>query len=163
MIIYGSEYGYTSECVQNLAKEIDGDVLTINVCKEIAPDIKEFDNLIIGGSIYMGQIQKKIKEFCTKNIAQIQTKKLGLFLSCGVAENFETHLANSFPEELLKCTTSKQCFGGELRLSKMKFMHKTIANMMLKMQEKAGNPPIKQFPENIAKLADTFKMQTEPI
>lgn len=27
------------------------------------PDITEFNNIVIGGSIYMGQIQKEVKKF----------------------------------------------------------------------------------------------------
>ena len=61
IIVYSSKYGYTEDCVNSLAEKIDGEVSTFNIYTEKIPSIDEFDNIIIGGSIYMGQIQKKLK------------------------------------------------------------------------------------------------------
>lgn len=156
LIVYASEYGYTKDCVESLARQIGGETLVINANNEKVLEISNFDNILVGGSIYMGQIQKNIKEFCTRNLPELLGKNLGLFISCGFPENFDMHLKNSFPSQLLETANYKECFGGELRMDRMKFIHKTITKMMQKAQEKEGKASIEQFPERITKLAQGF-------
>ena len=156
MIVYGSTYGYAKECVRQLTGKLEGEVVAVNAMTGAIPSIKGFDQMIIGGSIYMGQIQKKVKEFCTVNASELGGKKLGLFLCCGLPENFEQSMKNSFPEKLLEKAAVKENFGGELRVGKMKFLHKMMTNMMLKASEKEGKQPPKAAPENILKLAEAM-------
>lgn len=77
-------------------------------------------------------------------------------MCCGLPENFEQSLKNSFPEELLNRAIAKECFGGELRTAKMSIAHKMITVLMKKAAAKEGKEPIKQMSENIAKLAAIF-------
>ena len=156
LIIYGSTYGFTKECVTKLKEQIKGEVTVVNIMTDGEPSIDEYDNIIIGGSIYIGQIQKNVKNYCIANINKIKNKKLALFLSCGLPENFEENLKNSFPDELIKKAVAKECFGGELRIEKMKFSHKMITKMMTKSTAKEGKQPPKQIPENIAKIASVI-------
>jgi menaquinone-dependent protoporphyrinogen oxidase len=161
LIIYSSKYGYTQECAIKLSELINGDVTLVNGAKEKIPSIQEFDNVIIGSSIYIGLINSKIGKFCTENVDILKTKNLGFFISCGMPENFELHLDNSFPAELLSIAKSKLCFGGELRIDKMGFFHKIITGMMIKAREKDKQPSIESFPYNITKMADTFNEMEE--
>src|SRR5665648_937266 len=80
LIIYASTYGYTKECVEKLKELIDGEVIITDIKKDDVPSSDEFDNIIIGGSIYMGQIHKKLKEYCTANLNLLLNKKIALFL-----------------------------------------------------------------------------------
>ena len=154
LIVYASTYGYTKDCVEELKKQLGGDVVLANVMSGTIPALDSFDNIIIGGSIYMGQIQKKVKLFCSKNMDEILTKRLGLFLCCGLPENFLEHLNQAFNEELIKKALVKECFGGELRTEKMNFAHKAITNLMKKAMEKDGKLETMQMPGNIKKLAE---------
>ncbi len=156
LIVYGSTYSYAKECVKKLTGKLEGEVTVVNAMTEMIPGIKGFDQVIVGGSIYMGQIQKKVKEYCAVNASELGGKKLGLFLCCGLPENFEQAIKNSFPEKLLEKAAAKENFGGELRVEKMKFMHKMMTNMMLKASEKEGKQPPKAAPENILKLAEAM-------
>ncbi|MBU3189682.1 flavodoxin domain-containing protein [Clostridium bowmanii] len=153
IIIYSSTYGYTKDCASELSKQLKGEVLLVNVSTDKIPSLNEFDNVVIGGSIYMGQISKKIKAYCTSNIDLLKNKRVGLFLCCGLPENLEKNIKNSFPEELLKKAISLQSFGGELRAEKMKLTHKILTGFMKKSAAKEGKALAKQMPENIAKLA----------
>ena len=157
LIVYGSTYGFTKDCVQKLAGQLEGDVVTANAMTEEIPNANQFDNVIVGGSIYMGQIQKKIKEFCAANEKLLSSKKLGLFLCCGLPENLEQSMKNSFPESLMGKAAAKGCFGGELRMNRMKLMHKMISNMMLKAAEKEGKKPPEPIYGNIAVFADAMR------
>lgn len=153
LIVYGSTYGYARECAQRLAQALGGEVTAADADKERIPDISGFDAVIAGGSVYMGQVQKGVKKFCEDNAAELSGKRLGLFLCCGLPENFEQNAKNIFPEALREKAAAIECFGGELRTEKMKFMHRTISNMMKKTNEKEGKQDPKPMPENITKLA----------
>jgi len=154
IIIYGSKYGYTEDCVKSLADQIKGEVFLFNISNEKIPSIDEFDNIIIGGSIYMGQIQKKLKLYCTQNVNSLVNKRLSLFLCCGLPESFEQTLKNSFPDELLKKAVAKECFGGELRTDRMNFADKMISAFMKKAAAKEGKTEVRQMSKNIFKLAE---------
>lgn len=153
VIIYGSTYGYAKDCVKKLSEQINGEIFLVNVSTDIIPKVDEFDNVIIGGSIYMGKIQKKVKAFCDLNIDLLKNKRVGLFLCCGLPENFELNMKNSFGEELLSRSIGKECFGGELRTDKMNFAHKLITKLMEKVSAKEDKGPMKPMPQNIVKLA----------
>ncbi len=153
IIVYGSTYGYAEECVQKLSKALNGEVTAVNAEKERIPEISGFDAVIAGGSVYMGQVQRGVKKFCEENAAELSGKKLGLFLCCGLPENFEQNAKNIFPEVLREKAAAIECFGGELRTEKMKFRHKTITNMMKKANRKEGKEGAIPMPENISKLA----------
>ena len=153
IIIYSSTYGYAKECTKKLAEQLKGETFLVNVSTDTIPSIDKFDNVIIGGSIYMGQIQKKLKEYCASNVDLLKNKRLGLFICCGLPENFEQNTKNAFPEELLKKAIVIEFFGGELRIEKMNLVHKILTGVMKKAAAKEGKESIKQMPENIARLA----------
>jgi len=153
IIIYATKYGYTQDCVNELKQQLKGDVLAVNILTDTISNLDAFDNVIIGGSIYMGQIQKKLKGFCEKNLSTLLTKNVGLFLCSGLPENFEQNLATAFPQELLDRAVSMECFGGELRMDKMKGPDRIISGMMRKAAAGQGKADVKKMPENIAKLS----------
>ena len=153
IIIYSSTYGYAKDCASELSKQLKGEVLLLNLSTDTIPSINEFDNVVIGGAIYMGQISKKIKAYCTSNADLLKNKRVGLFICCCLPENVEKNIKNAFPEELLKKAISVEFFGGELRIEKMKFAHKVLTGLMQKVAIKDGKTLAKQMPENIAKLS----------
>lgn len=133
LIIYGTKYGSVEKCSEMLKNKLNGEVTVVNIKKDKLPSMNSFDNVIIGGSIYAGNIQKEIKEFCLKNIVELKEKKLGLFI-CGMSEGEagEKQMNNSFPEELLKRAIIKKCFGGEFIFNKMNFIERFIIKKMSK-------------------------------
>lgn len=156
IIIYGSTYGYARDCAKKLSEQLKGEVFLVNVSTDIIPKVDEFDNVVIGGSIYMGRIQKKIKAYCDLNLDMLKNKRVGLFLCCGLPDNFEQNMKNSFSEELLSRAIVKECFGGELRTAKMSLAHKIITGLMkkaLSKEGKEGKETTKPMLQSIDKLA----------
>lgn len=153
LIIYASTYDNAKDCVEQLKKQLEGEVCVANVMSDTMPCLDAFDNIIIGGSIYMGHIQKKLKIYCNQNLKSFVNKRLALFLCCGLPENFEQSLKNAFPHELLKKATAKECFGGELRTDRMNFAHKMISGLMKKIAAKEGKSEVRLMSENISSLA----------
>lgn len=154
LIIYSSKYGYTRECVEKLKIRLDGEILAVNVKNDKIPDIGGFDNIIVGSSVYMGQINKKLKEYIAQNLGVILQKRAALFICCGLPENLDATLKNAFPEELRQKAVAVECFGGELNTDKMKGLDKIMTNVMKKAAAKEGKPDAKPMPENIEKLAN---------
>jgi menaquinone-dependent protoporphyrinogen oxidase len=152
LILYATQYGFTADCVQTLSKKLAGEVTTADLQKEKAPDINGYDSVIVGGSVYMGRVQEEVKAFCAKNADALAKKNVGLFLCCGLPANFHQHVENAFPAALVQKAKAVACFGGELRMDRMKFLHKTLAKAMSK---NAAELP-KLNPQAIDEMADTM-------
>jgi menaquinone-dependent protoporphyrinogen oxidase len=150
LIIYASKYGATEKCSNLLKDKLHNEVEIVNIKKESIPEINMFDKIIIGGSIYMGKIQKEVNQFCLKNASVLKNKKLGFFICC-MSENevAEKQINNSFPEELLKNAVARGCFGGEFNFKKMNF----IEGVIIKKISKTSEDSSKLLKENINEFA----------
>ncbi len=156
LVLYASTYGLVEEMAIKLGDQIEGEVDCINLMENESLDLAQYDKVVIGGSIYMGQIQKKMKQFCIKNTLELTEHSLYLFLCCGIATQLETYLENAFPKTLLDHSSARISFGGALDLGKMKFVHRALTKMMLKNSEKEGRPAPKPKYDAIEYLAKTI-------
>ncbi len=152
LIVYAGKYDCTKDCSHKLKKLLNNQVIIADI-KSGVPDLNSFDNIIIGSSIYMGQADKKLKAFISKNISVLLSKKIGLFLVCGFTDKHIETVNNVFPAELIKHAASVECFGGEIRKEKMGFMHKKIVDVLEKEVDLSA---IHLIPENISKMASVF-------
>ncbi|MEX1376188.1 MAG: flavodoxin domain-containing protein [Eubacteriales bacterium] len=152
LIVYGSKYGYTASCAEELRNQMSGDV-TVADAKQKIKNVAEYDNVIMGGSIYMTMPNKHVKAFAKKNMKVLMDKKVGLFLCCGGIEKFDEFLAKTFPAELIEKAYAKECFGGKMNKENMSGFHKKIVEMIEKDE---SQPPMKSLEENIGKLAEKF-------
>lgn len=158
LIIYSTTYGYTKECAEELSKKIIGsDIVDLKSIKDAKALLQAYDTIIIGSSIYMGQISKVLNQFLKENIELLKTKKIALFLCCGLAEKYEETMNTVFSKELIDIAIAKEFFGGVLNIEKMKFIHKIIAKLMKKVIEKEGLSEVKPIDENIDKLVEKLK------
>lgn len=137
IIVYGSKYGCTEKCAEMLSKKLTGTVELCNIKKEKVPDLTQYDNVIIGGSIYVGKIQKEVTEFCLHHANTLKEKKIGLYICCMNTKEAEMQLDHAFPEELLSNAAVKECFGGEFRFKKMNMIERFIVKMVSK-SDKSG-------------------------
>ena len=150
LIIYASKYGCTEKCSNLLKDKLHGEVEIVDIKKESIPEITLFDNIIVGGSIYMGRIQKEISQFCLNNISMLEKKNLGFFICCmNENEIAEKQINTSFPEGLLKNAVATGCFGGEFTFKKMNFLEKFI----IKKISKTNKDSSKLLQGNIDKFA----------
>ena len=151
LIVYATKYGCTEKCASMLAKKLTGEVELLNLNSGKAQEIGKYDKVIIGGSIYIGKIQKEVSEFCEKNLTELKNKKIGLFI-CGMQEGeaIESEIKAGYPESLLTIATAKACFGGEFILSNMKFLDKLIVKNITKTNKDVS----KIYEENINSFAE---------
>lgn len=149
LIIYASKHGSAETCSKLLKGKLTGEVNVVNIKKDTIPDLASFDKIIIGGSIYVGKIQKEISSFCSKNLNELKKKKLGLFICCMNKESEEMELNTAFPKELLDCAVSKEIFGGEFRLRDMNMLERFAVKVISKTDKEVSM----LSEENISKLA----------
>ncbi|MCK5812427.1 MAG: hypothetical protein KAG94_05975 [Clostridiales bacterium] len=158
VIIYASRYGYTKDCTQLLADQLKGETIVIDADNQKEIDISEYNQVIFGGSVKIGQLQRSITTFALTHKKELLKKKLGIFVSCGDKSNYMKYLQDSLSKELLSHASLIECFGGEFRKENMKFFEKRMVNVMEKANEqKGGRPPIPMF-ENIKKMATEFSV-----
>lgn len=140
LIVYSSKYGCTEKCAKLVSKELNDEVDIINLKETKEIDISKYDKVIIGGSIYIGKIQKEVTEFSTKYLDKLKNKHIGLFI-CGMQENdaIQTELYQNFPPELIKMAVAKECLGGEFIIDKMNFMDKVIVKKVSKVTSNKSN------------------------
>lgn len=152
LIIYGTKHGSAKKCSEILKGKIKGDVTVVNAVKDNIPDLSMFDTIIVGGSIYMGNVQKEIKEFCLKNSSVLKNKRVGLFICCMNKENTDAQLNNAFPKELLDSAICKDSFGGEFIFKTMNFMERFIVKKISKTDKDISEINDKNIDEFVGKI-----------
>lgn len=153
LILYGSTYGFTEQCAKTLAQKMGGQADLVNIGKNEQTNLAGYDAVVLGSSIYMGQVNKKLKDYMDRHVDELKAKKVGLFLCSGLPENLEQNFTSNFPRQLLEVAVAREHFGGVLDKSKMSFGHKMITNMMESATKKDGKPAPAPKPENIGRLA----------
>lgn len=154
LIVYSSKYGCTEQCAKILSEELKGEADLINLKNVKDINISKYDTVIIGGSIYIGKIQKEVAGFCAKNLDILKEKRIGLFI-CGMQkeEEIQSELNNNFPPELLKIAVAKEHFGGEFRFDKMNFLERMVVRKVSNISSDQSNI----LRDNINKFAKAMK------
>lgn len=159
-IFYASKYGTTEKAVKRLKENLKGygypvTIFNINKDRPVLNEKKSFDLILVGGSIYMGKIQKEVTNFCEKNEEILLNDTLGLFLCCGGEEDFESQLSNNFSDDLINHASLKGYFGYAYNLEKMNFLYRKIIKKVAKISSSENaikNEAIEVFAQNVKKL-----------
>lgn len=140
LIVFSTKHGCTEKCVKILSKELKDNVDLVNLNTSKDTNISKYDKVIIGGSIYIGRIQKEVRDFCSKYLGELKDKKIGLFI-CGMQEgdSINTEINQNFPKELIEMATVIKHFGGEFDFSKMNFFEKLIVKIVAKTSSNKSN------------------------
>lgn len=149
LVVYASKYGCAEKCAKMVANKLKDNVDLINLKDTKNVDFSKYDKVIIGGSIYIGKIQKEVTEFCSKYLDVLKNKSIGLFI-CGMQEDaaIEAEINTNFPQELLKIAQAKEHLGGEFIFEKMNFFEKMIVKKVSKITSNKSNV----LEDNISKL-----------
>ena len=137
IIIYTTKYGSVEKAANILKNKINGDIRLVNLIKEKAPELGSYDLVILGGSVYVGSVQKELKKFASDNLSLLQDKKIGLFI-CGAQptdEELQRELKGSFPSELYDKAAAKGVFGYEFDFGKLGFLHKLMIGKIAGVKE----------------------------
>ena len=120
-----SHHGTTRKIVKQMAHYLGEENTTvIDLKKGDVPDLDSYDSILIGGSIHVGQIQKKIRMFCVAYEDVLLLKRIGLFMCSLDTADQNQEYNSAFPERLRKHALAHGFFGGELLLDKMSLFEK---------------------------------------
>lgn len=125
LIVYATTHGCTENIANRIAKGIETDY--IYNCKNETPDLKEFERVILGGSIIAGSVNSKLKKWVKKNRSELLNRRLHIFLSAG--EDNPDYITNSFSEDLLTHASDTIFVGGEYYADRSKGFMKFIMKM----------------------------------
>jgi menaquinone-dependent protoporphyrinogen IX oxidase len=135
-VLYGTWCGSSRDAAVWISEGMGGIADVFDVREN--PDLKEFDHVIIGGSIRGGVTSKELQEYIKKNKGGLREKARGLFAVCGnmqkpvgpqqTAQFIDNHLAK------LSGTGNvpSKVFLGRITKS---LMEPKIAQMMAKMED----------------------------
>lgn len=153
LITYASKYGCAADCAAHLKDQLSSNVTMVDINKSDQKiELENFDTIIIGGSIYAGQLySKELRTFCKNHVDDLIKKNIGLFICCAQPDTSDL-FAKNFPPKLLEHAKTTMTFGSEARLEEMKFIDKTI----LKAVTKGDFSSFKISHDNIKKFAKIF-------
>ena len=165
LIIYSTKWGVSKACAQMLADRLTPS-FDITVCdiQDTPPSPEAFDVAVIGGSIRMGKLNKKLKEYLKAHADLLNTRHAALFLCCGFTENFDDYARMQFPKNI-SADLGVHFFGGELKPQKLTGVDRILVKMLrsevLRDDFEAPDPDISPLPEiipeNIFRLADSIR------
>lgn len=138
-IVYATTHGTTQKVVDIINKELKGEATVFNLKKLKRVEISDFEQVIIGGSIHAGCIQRCVKKFCQQNMVSLLQKRVVLFI-CGMNEkDFPTELKNAYPELLRKHAAYCTAVGGEFLFNRMNFLERFIVKRITGLSQTVSN------------------------
>ena len=133
IILYATKHGAAAEIARRIAIHIDGAV--VHDLKKPAPDLAEYDCVIVGASVYVGMFRKEAKAFLSQNAGILCKKKLGLFAS-GLSPAEEQQIfTNNVLKEVLQSAKTAVFLGGIFDPKKAGFAKRLIVKVAAKQSK----------------------------
>jgi menaquinone-dependent protoporphyrinogen oxidase len=135
-IIYASKHGTTEKVAGSIAEKLSetNDVKLFSLKENPNSDIREFETVILGSSVYAGQASGRMKSFCKTNESVLLEKKTGLFV-CGMQpdkEQQKKELKDAYSDVLLEKAVVTGFLGGEFLFEKLNFFERLIVKKIAK-------------------------------
>ncbi|MBO5416436.1 MAG: hypothetical protein J6A83_07395 [Clostridia bacterium] len=133
LIAYTSKHGTTAECATVLADRLTGgnEIDLIDMKCQMPISAEYYDVVILGSSVRMGHISKKVKRYIKDNMEALAEKQTAVFLCCGFPDEFEEYVNTQFPKKF-NPSLGYHCFGGELKPEKVKGIEKLMVRAIRK-------------------------------
>lgn len=131
IIAYSSTHGTAAECARRLAQKIQNAEVVDLKKKMIDPS--GYDCVILGSSVYGGQVQQEVQNYCKKYLGILLQKPLGIYLTCLTQDKAEIRwfLENGFPNEIVEHLTALCTPGGAVYFTKMNFLERNVSKIFL--------------------------------
>ncbi len=162
LIIYATRNGVSKKAAEMLAQKLqsysDVEIYDIN---DGPPRPNGYDVAIVGGSIRMARLSKKLKRYIKENAEALSSMESAAFICCGLTNDFEDYVTTELPKSV-KFSLGVECFGGELKPDKLHGFDKILTYMMRQSiltqdPDKSGRDMIELpeiFPDTIYALAE---------
>lgn len=135
IIIYASKYGSGEDIANKIKQGLPQDTICVKVDDAQDIDLNRYEQVILGSSIYVGRINKKLKKYVDTNLQTLLNKRVAFFISRGIKEPaIEALLQQNLPNLVSHFYCIKD-LGGELRRDRMGFMERKIVGVMSKQKD----------------------------
>ena len=165
LIIYATKNGVAKKAAEKLADELSAtNEISIYDINDNPPSPETFDVVVLGGSIRMTKLNKKLKAYLKAHLNIISEKHSAFFICCGIIRDFEDYKITELPSKI-KFSLGIECFGGELKPDKVhgfdklltKIMRQKILTQDSDLAKSSGLELPEFMPENILALAERIK------
>lgn len=133
LIAYATKHGTTERLAKLLADKLNGEITIHDFKSKKGINLTEYDAVIVGGSIHVGEIQKVVRDFAQSNHDALSKKHLGLFLCCMDKEKAQFQFEKAFPQSLRDVALANGLFGGEFLFDKMNFFERWATKKIAKV------------------------------
>jgi menaquinone-dependent protoporphyrinogen oxidase len=147
LVAYGTRYGSTTgiaEKIRSVLERNDIEVDLVNLGKERVTGLEEYEFIVIGSGIQVGNWTKESLRFLEKNAVEINQKKHALFVTSGLArdkskqEEYTEQYLNQVAEKYGLNPISVGLFVGSFDMNKYNFPVKLLMKVMTKDLEEEG-------------------------
>jgi menaquinone-dependent protoporphyrinogen oxidase len=154
-VIFATKYGSVRKASEILASKLPGDTDIFNINEGI-PVLSGYENVVIGGSVYMGKIQASIRKYMRENMNELLQKKIGLFINSSERdqEKNRKQFEISFPEELRSTAAAEGFFGDEINIERVNLLDKIMLRLIKNVTESYSNISEEKITGFAAKLSD---------
>jgi menaquinone-dependent protoporphyrinogen oxidase len=139
LIAYGTKYGTTRKAAEEIAKSLPGEVALVDLKENKDLDVCAYDAILIGASVYGGNIQREVRSFFDQNHHDLVAKPYGLFIAAGndleVERNYRVYVGKTIYDQ----AEIREYIGYSYDFSKMNFFEKTIIKKVSKVTENVEN------------------------
>lgn len=130
LIVYATRNGVSKRAAEMLAQKLqnfsDVDLYDIN---SLPPSPDGYDVAVVGGSIRMTRLDKKLKKYIKENANTLSNMNSAAFICCGLTNDFNDYVTTEIPKSI-KFSLGIECFGGELKPDKLRGMDKIVTYIM---------------------------------
>ena len=165
LIIYATKHGVSKRAAERLADELRStNEISLYDINDSPPAPIGFDVIILGGSIRMTKLNKKLKKYLKEHIDAITNMPSAFFICCGIIRDFEDYKTTELPTKI-KFSLGVECFGGELKPDKIHGFDKLLVRIMRQsiltqdpdLAESSGLELPEFMPENVLALAERIR------
>lgn len=165
LIIYATKNGVSKIAAERLSEQLSSsNEISLYDINDNPPAPNTFDVIVLGGSVRMTRINKKLKKYIKKYLNEISNMPSAFFFCCGIIRDFDDYKATELPSKI-QFSLGIECFGGELKPDKLKGFDKLVVKAMRQSiltqdsdLRNSSNLELPEFmPENVLALAERIK------
>ena len=161
LIVYASRWGAARYCAELLRDKLNKRHSVTCVDVALAPDPREFDVAVVGGSIRYERLDKRLRQYIKAHRETLEQMPAAFFLCCAFAVEWEDYADAQLPHRM-QFSLGRHCFGGELKPEKargidrflIKRMRGHIRSRDFEEGDKNEYPLPELFPEHVSLLAE---------
>jgi menaquinone-dependent protoporphyrinogen oxidase len=131
LIAFRTRYGTTAACARQIAGRLRAESMCVDLAEGKTPDVRGFDVVLIGGSMYGGKIQREVSWFCERNQEALLGRPVGIFLCCLYqGARAEAQLREAFPPWLAEHAFAGRVLGGELHYARLRLFDRLLVQSL---------------------------------